>query len=497
MTCLVLSATTASAQQNPFIAPLFKEHMVLQRDIKAPVWGWTKPGTKVTVEIAGQSSSAEADATGRWEVKIGPLEAGGPHTLKISGPQTVTVKDVLVGDVWLCGGQSNMEWVLAGSDAADDIKEASFPKIRHTRTGGNWTPAESKAVGTFSGVAFYFARAIHKETGVPIGLINNSIGGTRIEPWVPSATKKDYPEAKFGGNDAQLMEQYRKALKGGKLDELEAWLKAARKALDDNAEVPPQPAMPPRPASMSDPLFAGHTKPLIPYAIKGMIWYQGESNGNEGEEYYHKMRALIGSYRKLWGEGDFPFYFVQLPNFQGATDKPEGGDGWARIRMAQLKAMGIVNTGMAITLDVGDAKDIHPHNKKDVGERLARWALAKDYGKKDLVYSGPIFKSMKEEDGKLRLTFDHVGGGLMVGKKDGKKPVEEVKDGKLKRFAIAGEDKKWQWAEAVIDGKDVVVSSPMVKKPVAVRYGYSGNPEGANLYNKEGLPASPFRTDDW
>ena len=237
--------------------------------------------------------------------------------------------------------------------------------------------------------------------------------------------------------------------------------------------------------------------PVVPFGIKGAIWYQGESNGGEGDSYYHKMRALVNGWRKVWNQGDFSFYHVQLANWQKPNNEPAGGDGWAKVRMAQLQSLQIPNTGMAVTVDIGDAGDIHPKNKFDVGERLALWALRDNYGKKDLVVSGPLYKSLKVEGNKIRVSFDHVGGGLIVGKKDGRNPTVEDKGGKLQRFAIAGEDKKWVWAEAVIDGPAVVVSSPDVPKPAAVRYAYSMNPEGCNLYNKEGLPASPFRTDVW
>ena len=244
-------------------------------------------------------------------------------------------------------------------------------------------------------------------------------------------------------------------------------------------------------------LYNGMINPVVPYGIKGAIWYQGESNGGEGDSYYHKMRALIGGWRKVWNQGDFPFYHVQLANWQKPNDNPAGGDGWAKVRMAQLQSLQIPNTGMAVSIDIGDAADIHPKNKFDVGERLALWALRDNYGKKDLVVSGPLYKSMKVDGNKIRVSFDHAGSGLMVGKKDGRNPTVEDKGGKLKRFAIAGEDKKWVWADAVIDGAAVVVSSPDVAKPVAVRYAFTMNPEGCNLYNKEGLPASPFRTDEW
>ena len=237
--------------------------------------------------------------------------------------------------------------------------------------------------------------------------------------------------------------------------------------------------------------------PLLSFPIKGAIWYQGESNGAEGDSYFQKMRALIGGWRSLWNVGDFPFYYVQLANFQQPTNLPAGGDGWAKVRCAQMKALTIPHTGMASAVDIGDAMNIHPGDKRDVGVRLALWALSRDYGKKEIVPSGPIFQSAKVEGGKIRLAFDYVGGGLIVGKKDGVKPTEEDKAGKLVRFAIAGEDKNWVWADAVIDGATVVVSSKEVPNPVAVRYAFSQNPLGANLYNKEGLPASPFRTDDW
>ncbi|HUX15844.1 MAG TPA: sialate O-acetylesterase, partial [Phycisphaerae bacterium] len=389
------------------------------------------------------------DKDGRWEVRLGPFEAGGPHTLKISGPQAVTIQDVLVGDVWLCAGQSNMEWGMTGSDTGDDIPKADLPKIRQTRPGGNWVVCTPESAAGFKAVGFYFARAVQRETGVPIGLVNNAVGGSRIEPWVDPASVASATEV-------------RPALEGGKSG-----------------------------------LFIAKTLPLVPYGLRGMLWYQGESNGSEGTSYLQKLQILIGGWRKLWGQGDFPLYVVQLPNFQKVNDNPAGGDGWANIREAQLKALAIPNTGVIITIDVGEPKNIHPKNKFDVGERLARWALAKDYGKKDLVYSGPLYKGMKVEGNKVRIAFDHVGSGLMVGKKEGRRPTGEVKDGRLKRFAVAGADKKWVWADAVIEKDTVVVSSPDVPNPVAVRYAFSGNPEGCNLYNKEGLPASPFRTDDW
>ena len=295
-------------------------------------------------------------------------------------------------------------------------------------------------------------------------------------------------------------EEYRKNL-GNSLAVMEKWMGEVKSALaTPGGEIPSAPQIPNSPftdAGFPTTIYNGMIHPVAPYAIKGALWYQGESNGGEGDEYYHKMRALIGGWRKLWNQGEFPFYFVQLANFEQPNQDPAGGDGWARVRMAQSKSLQIPNTGMAVIIDIGEANDIHPKNKFDVGDRLALWALRNDYGKKDLVASGPLYKSIRVENAKARIRFDSVGGGLMIGKKEGLDPTVEDKGGKLNRFAIAGEDKKWYWADAVIDGDTVVVSSGDVPKPMAVRYAFSMNPTGCNLYNKDGLPASPFRTDDW
>jgi sialate O-acetylesterase len=247
-------------------------------------------------------------------------------------------------------------------------------------------------------------------------------------------------------------------------------------------------------------MYRGMIHPLARFPVKGFLWYQGESNGGEGDSYRQKMEALVGGWRRTWGRDDIPFYFVQLASFQNPSDDPAGGDGWARLREAQRQALAIPRTGMAVITDTVPFEargDIHPRNKFDVGTRLARWALHHDYGKREVVPSGPLFKSLEVAGDKARLSFDHLGGGLMVGRKQGRTPAVEDRDTKLRRFAIAGEDRKWHWADAVIEGEAVVVSCPAVPKPVAVRYAFSMNPDGANLYNRAGLPASPFRTDDW
>jgi sialate O-acetylesterase len=313
----------------------------------------------------------------------------------------------------------------------------------------------------FSAVGYFFGRRLQQELKVPVGLVGSNWGGTRIEPWVSPAGFRSVDELKAIA------------------DEVDAYTAESKIGNGSPSAI-----------------YNAMIHPLAPFAMRGAIWYQGESNGGEGESYFHKTRALVNGWRKLFNP-DLAFYWVQLADFQKATDDPAGGDGWAKLREAQRKALDIEHTGMAVIIDIGEANDIHPRNKQDVGARLAHWALHQTYDKKDVVASGPLYKGHKVEGDAIRLSFDHVGGGLMVGKKEGLEPTAEEKGGKLARFAIAGADKKWRWAEATIDGSDVVVKSPDISNPVAVRYAYSMNPEGANLYNKAGLPASPFRTDDW
>jgi len=513
---LIAALLAAPAWAEVKLPRILSDHMVLQREQPVTIWGWASPGERVTVLFSRQDVSATADEKGNWSVKLAAMKANAiAQDLTVNGRNTVKVLDILVGDVWLCSGQSNMAFGLGGCNAAKDIETANFPQIRFLSywecfagspradiTGPSWHRMDHNSAGGCTAVGFYFGRRIHRETKVPIGLVESTVGGTEIECWMPPEAFGDYPaNAEIGRQLQEAVGQYRKSLPKA-LDALDQWVKDARKALAENAPLPPTPRLPGHPNEDREhwvriqSLYNGMIAPLEPLAIKGAIWYQGESNGGEGDSYVEKKRALIETWRKRWGQ-EFPFYFVQLANFEKSSDNPAGGDGWAKCRMAQLECLKFPKTGMAVSIDVGEANDIHPKNKFDVGERLALWALAKDYGKKDLVCSGPLYKGMKVEDGKIRIEFDSIGGGLMAGRKDGRAPTVEVKDGKLKRFAIAGEDKKWVWADAVIAGKAVVVSSPEVPKPVAVRYAFSMNPEGCNLYNKEGLPASPFRTDAW
>jgi len=460
---LIVASTAGFAELK--LPAMFTSGAVLQQGSPAPVWGWADPGAEVSVVFAGQTKTATADAEGEWTVTLDALETNAePATITVtSGSETLDVENVLVGEVWYCSGQSNMEWVVGNSVKTEDIDFNTLPMIRHikvphVRVGepaddfvGEWQVCDENTVNGFTAVGFYHAYFLNRELNVPIGLIGCNWGGTKIEPWTPPA-----------GFDA--------------VDELD-------------------------PATLSDTstMYNGMTAAVQPYAVAGAIWYQGESNGGEGITYFHKMRALIAGLRATWEIDDLPFYFVQLANYREPNPEPAGGDGWALHREAQLQTISAVeNSGMAVIIDIGEAGDIHPKNKYDVGKRLALWALANDYGMDDLVYSGPLYREMAVEGGTIRLAFDHVGRGLMAAKKEGPQSIEPPTPvDELAGFAIAGEDKVWVWADAKIDGDTVVVSSPDVEAPVAVRYGFSNNPDTVNLYNEEGLPASPFRTDAW
>jgi len=473
---LVFAGLITSAQADVKLASIFGDSMVLQRELPVPVWGWAAAGEEVTVTLGDQSKKVTADADGRWQVKLDPLKANGEgQMLKVSGKNTIELKDVLIGEVWICSGQSNMEWPLQSTiNANEEVAAASHPQIRlfnvpgHLTSPvakdtcpGNWQICEPNTAGGFSAVGYFFGRRLQDELKVPIGLVGSNWGGTRIEPWTSPAGFQSVPELKAIADQVAAYKEDTK-VEGGS----------------------------------PSAIYNAMVHPLAPFAMRGAIWYQGESNGGEGESYYHKTQALVNGWRELFNP-DLAFYWVQLANFQNPNDNPEGGDGWAKLREAQRKSLNIKHTGMAVIIDIGEAGDIHPRNKQDVGSRLAQWALNQTYGMKNVVPSGPLYKSHKAEGGSIRVSFDHVGGGLVVGKKDGLTPLLVVKDGKLERFAIAGADKKWHWAEATIDGGGVVVKSSEVAEPVAVRYAYSMNPTGANLYNIEGIPASPFRTDDW
>jgi len=514
--CAFAIATAIPATADVRLPKIFTDNMVVQRDLPVRVWGWADAGEAVSVTLAGNSATTKADEKGQWSLELAALKTGENLELTVKGKNSLTLKNVVVGDIWVCSGQSNMEMDLGGCmGAAEDIKAADLPKIRRIKinheqaaqpdmeapTATPWQVCSPDTVRGFTAVGFYFAREIQQKTGVPIGLVDDNWGGTPIEPWVATEGLEMVAELKPEFTARQEAIKAFRAELPKALTQLEGWIAKTRRNLADGTETGPMPAIPTHPGGNGwSGMYNAMIHPFVRLPIKGALWYQGESNGGEGETYYHKMRALISGWRQQWGQGDFPFYFVQLASFQGATDNPADASGWAKLREAQTKSLSIPNTGMAVitdTVPLAEAGDIHPRNKYDVGVRLARWALGRDYGQKELEVSGPLFKAINIEGNKARLVFDHIGSGLMVGKKEGRTAAIENKEGKLKRFAVAGADKKWHWAEAVIENNTVVVSSSEVTEPVAVRYAFQMNPDGANLYNREGLPASPFRTDAW
>ncbi len=635
---LIAGPMADEGQGRPFLHPLFTDHVVLQRDVPVPVWGWAEPGQRIKVDLAGQSVETTVNDQGKWLAKLGPYPAGGPHVLSVTGPKSVEIKDILVGDVWICSGQSNMEWPLAAADnAADEIKAASYPKIRLftvpkkialeplSTVDASWVVCSPETAGEFSAVGYFFGRELNRELNVPIGLIDSSWGGTICEAWASAGALEAMPDFKNqlaqieteraeankppikieeamaawwkksdpgssdqpnwadpkldtaewktmslpgiweekGHRDFDGIAWFRKEImlpdawegkettlslgaiddrdttfiNGTQVGEMNNWaaprsykipagiLKAGRNViavrvldtagnggfsgeeklmkltLNDNDQAEPislagdwlykmstpfgQLSTPPE--MMNDNpnrvtvLYNGMIAPLKPFPIKGAIWYQGESNAGRPAQYRTLLPTMIKDWRAAFEVGDFPFYIVQLANYMDVRKEPVDSM-WAELRESQfLTTRALPNVGIGLAIDIGDAKDIHPRNKQEVGRRLALSALANAFGK-DIEFSGPVFKTKEVQGNKIRLTFDHLGGGLVAKGSD-----------KLDGFAIAGDDGKYYWADAVIDGESVIVSSPKVDKPAEVRYAWADNPV-CNLYNQVGLPAVPFRT---
>lgn len=630
---LVCAQSTAAQIRLPRIV---RDSMVLQRDSRINIWGWASPGEKVTVKFAGKKAQAVTSPDGRWQLQLPPVKAGGPHIMQLEGSNRIVLRDILVGDVYLCAGQSNMvhQMELHKETYAADIRTANYSQVRQfwvpTLTSvqgpqpdlpaGNWKSANPEDVRQFSAVAYFFALQLHQQYKVPVGIINTSVGGTPVEAWTSEAGFREWPDLgqailrnrdtayigtnlrqtaryntllserqladkgmqesvhwydtaympkgwrtinipgywedqglrnldgvvwyrkeivvpeSMAGQPAQLylgrivdadqvylngqpvgtttyqypQRRYRVAAgalkagrnvltirvinhagKGGFVPDKPYRLVAAGESVDLKGEwqykvgaaftpVPATPgiAMQNQPAALYNAMVA----PLVPYTLRGMVWYQGESNATSADAYAQLFPSFIRNWRQVFAQGNLPFLFVQLPNFMDADYLP-AESGWARMREAQAAALAEPNTAMAVAIDLGEWNDIHPDNKKDVGLRLARAAQKLVYGE-DVVASGPVFRSAKPQDGKLIITFTETGGGLVTG--DGEAPGH---------FAIAGADKRYVWAQTRLEGNTVLAWNDSVPQPVYVRYAWADNPLGANLYNREGLPAAPFRTD--
>jgi sialate O-acetylesterase len=617
----------------PFVSPLFGDDMVLQRDKADAIWGWSEPGDEVSVQIGDNTASGVAQADRRWQVKIKPPAAGGPYTVMITGRETVELHNVMVGDVWLCTGQSNMLVPLQGAlNGADEVKAANYPEIRffdvfghsaYDHAGwiaGSWKGVSPETAGRVSAVAYYFAREIQQAIHVPIGLIVDAVGGTPAEAWTSAAALRplrdfDVPLAEvdrlaaagapeYGNYIMHWYDQYDIGLKGnwaapdlddstwkpvtlpggfaelgvpdtpalawfrkeidlpdplpagraslflGIIERMDtvyvngkeaggsAWVENPRMyfmrdgvlkpgrnlitlrimkvkpdggfmgkpedlhlVLGDKTSIPLAGAWkgklsvdgrPPQPLPnayqnwpvMPTVLYEGMLAPIAPLSITGVLWYQGEENSPRGYEYRKILPAMIADWRNLFGQGSFPFYIVSLPEFKPRSATPVDGDEWSETRESQaITAASVPNTCLAVTIDTGEADNIHAKDKLPVGQRLAYCALAKYYGK-HVVYSGPTLESVERLPGSIRLHFAHTDGGLVV------------KGEKLEEFSIAGEDRKWYWADAHIEGDTIVLTSPSVPNPKEARYAWQSNP-AANLFNGAGLPAAPFRTDSW
>lgn len=631
----LFAALPGAAHAQLEVSRLFADHMVIQRDVAVPVWGTAPPGTRITVTFDDERYEATADGEGRWRVELAPHAAGGPHTMTIEGAgERREVRDVLVGDVWVASGQSNMEWTVADAmNAEAEIAAADDAAIRHfkvpqswalepeeTLAGGTWSAASPATVGEFSAVGYFFARALREHVDVPIGLLNTSWGGSRIEPWMSAEAlgMSDGEIAALATREAderrRILDQLRSRLSelpetdAGLVDgearwadpalDVSAWEEIAVPGLWEGAgyegmdgiawyrttfelseaeaasgvrlglamiddrdqtwvngelvgetngyniarvyEVAPgqlragtnvvairvddtgggggihgdpsglyvETGTTRRPLAgpwrfkvgavrvdggsqknqIPTLLYNKMVHPIIDYPVAGFLWYQGESNAGSVENaraYRELFPTMIQSWRELWGQGDLPFLWVQLANFMAPDDEPPAESGWAVLRESQTATLALPNTGQAVIIDLGEADDIHPRNKQDVGKRLALLARKVAYGE-ELVHSGPVYRSHEIRDGRVEITFDHVGGGL----------VTRGADGVVGGFAVAGEDGRYVWADAVIEGDRVVVSSPQVPRPVSVRYAWGNNPVRANLYNQEGLPAAPFRAGE-
>lgn len=449
---------------------IFTDNMVLQQQTEAPVWGRAEPNKEVKVITSWDDRTyiTRSDAAGKWMVKPVTPEAGGPYQITISDGEEVRLNNVLIGEVWVCSGQSNMEMTVVGKKSINnyeyELSKADFPQIRlfhveraastlplddFEKTRGGWKMCDSVAIRRFSAVAYFFGRNLYQNLNVPIGLISSSVGGTPAKAWTSGEALEYMPEFKDVVRDIRTENESEEQKKN---------------------------------MNRATVLFNAMIHPMIPFAMQGVIWYQGEADCMTAYQYRDLFPLLIRDWRTRW-KRNFPFYFVQLANFGERKDEPEESP-WAEIRESQLMALHVDNTGMAVAIDVGEANDVHPGDKQSVGLRLALAARAETYGEK-IPYSGPVYRTHKIEGNKIRLSFDHTNGGLMI-----KGGLE------IKGFTIAGPDRKFYRANAIAEGNEIIVSSPEVVYPVSIRYAWANDPD-CNLYNGAGLPASPFRIDDW
>ena len=480
----------------------FTNHMVLQRNQENRVWGWDTPGTEVKVTFNGAELTGTADDQGRWEVKLPSREAGGPHQLTIAGTSTKEIQDVLVGEVWVCSGQSNMAWRVAQANDADlERLTAKYPQIRFLSVPnrasqeaeknfqGEWQVCSPETVSNFSAVGYFFGRQLHETLGVPIGLINNAWGGSAAEAWVNrDVLKKDGRFEEMLENWTSIESSYdQEKAQANFQSQLKKWEELVQQARTEGKPIPARPQPPRNPlAGNHRPgnLYGGCLHPLVGYGIRGVIWYQGESNAGRAYQYRDLFPLMIENWRAEWQQGDFPFYWVSLADFRREVPQPSESS-WAELREAQTMTLALPNTGEAIIIDLGESDDIHPRNKQDVAKRLARHALANDYGVA-VQASSPRYESHLVNGQNVVLKFSETGGGLNLF------DVREARG-----FTIAGEDRVFVPATATIQGNDtIVVTSPAVQNPVAVRYAWADNPV-CNVYSRVGLPLTPFRTDDW
>lgn len=477
------------------------DSMVLQQKQTIPIWGTADVGETVVVTFQKQKLTVVADAKGNWRVNLKPMNASvTPEILTIQGKNKVSLKDILIGEVWLVSGQSNMQWTLFQSiNGEKEVAKAHHPNIRlfnvsrmvgfKKRPGkmAEWKVCTPVSVKEFSGAGYYFAVDLQEKLKVPVGIINSSWGGSQAEAWTPIEYLKAHPDLVATVERTKIWDEERPRVQVEYAQAIEKWKVESEKQKAAGARPSPSPGVPDalRDYRVAASIYDGMIAPLMPFAIKGAVWYQGESNEARAEQYNILLPIMIRGWREKWGQGNFPFGVIQLPNYRQPKAEP-ADEAWSFIREAQRRtSLNTINTGLIVTIDIGEANDIHPKNKLDVGLRMSRWALKDAYQFK--LANSPVLKSYEVKDNKIILTFDDVGAGLKIKNGD-----------KLNEFAIAGDDKKFVWAEAKIVGKNKVeVWSEMISKPAAVRYAFNNNPKNQNLTNDSGLPASPFRTDNW